>query len=83
MRPRTITFYTRSNCHLCDSARYVLERALAGRRDVLVNDVDIDAHPELRRRYNDHVPVILLDGIELARHRLDPQTLAAALAPPR
>lgn len=83
MTQHAITFYTRPNCHLCDSARYVLERALAGRPDVQIAYVDIDADPELRRRYNDHVPVILLDGVELARHRIDPRTLAAALRSPR
>ncbi len=83
MTPRAITFYTRANCHLCDSARYVLERALAGRTDVRIAYIDIDADPDLRRRYNDHVPVILLDGVELARHRLDLRALAAALHLPR
>lgn len=83
MTRRTITFYTRSNCHLCDSARYVLERAFAGRPEVRILYVDIDGDAHLRRRYNDHVPVILLDGVEIARHRLDPDKLAAALPPHR
>jgi len=46
---------------------------------VLIAYVDIDADSELQRRYNEHVPVIMLDGVELARHRLDPRTLADAL----
>jgi glutaredoxin len=75
---RRITFCTRKNCHLCDSARYVLERAIAERDDVTVEYVDIDGDPSLGH-YNDHVPVILLDGVELARHRLDPDVIAAAL----
>jgi len=81
---RKITFYTRANCHLCDSARYVLERAIAGRPAIVVEVeyVDIDADPNLRARYNDHVPVILLDGSEFARHRLDEQVLQDALGAP-
>lgn len=76
---RRIAFYTRDNCHLCDSARYVLERAVAGRADVTIEFINIDEDPVLRARYNDHVPVICLDGNELARHRLDGQILVAAL----
>ncbi len=74
-----ITFYTRANCHLCDSARYVLERALVDRTDVAVEYVDIDADTTLRARFSDHVPVICIDGLELARHRLDEQALLKAL----
>jgi len=33
--------------------------------------VDVDADPELVRRYCLHVPVLLLDGSLLCRHRLD------------
>ena len=82
MTHRTITFYTRRNCHLCDSARYVLERVVASRPDVTVEYVDIDDDPALRRRYTDDVPVILLDGVEWARHRLDANKLRAALGAP-
>ena len=33
--------------------------------------VDVDADPELVRRYGLHVPVLLLDGSLVCRHRLD------------
>lgn len=74
-----ITFYTRRDCHLCDSARYVLDRALTDRPDVRIEVIDIDADPELVRRYGHDVPVILLDGREFARHRLDETALRRAL----
>lgn len=76
---RRITFYTRRDCHLCDSARYVLDRALTDCPDVRIEVIDIDADPELVRRYGHDVPVILLDGRELARHRLDETALRLAL----
>jgi glutaredoxin len=79
---RRITFYTRANCHLCDSARYVLERTLAGRTDVSVQFVSIDDDPATRARYNNHIPVIMLDGAEIARHRLDANVLISALNSP-
>jgi hypothetical protein len=33
--------------------------------------VDVDADPELLRRHGLHVPVLLLDGSVVCRHRLD------------
>jgi hypothetical protein len=33
--------------------------------------IDVDSDTGLRRRYGHHVPVLLLDGIEVCRHRLD------------
>ena len=33
--------------------------------------VDVDADPELVRRYGLHVPILLLDGSLVCRHRLD------------
>lgn len=49
----TLTLYTRAGCHLCELA--------AGNLAALefdVNPVDIDADPDLRARWSDHVPVL-------------------------
>lgn len=79
---RRITFLSRVSCHLCDSAWYVLQRAIAGRENVSVEKIDVDSDPDLTRRYGEHVPVILLDGAEFARHRLDEDALRHHLAEP-
>ena len=42
--------------------------------------VDIDHNAELRTRYNEHVPVLCLNGEELCRHFLDLSAVKAALA---
>lgn len=36
-----------------------------------VTVVDVDSDPELVRRYGLNVPVLLLDGTVVCRHRLD------------
>jgi glutaredoxin len=56
-----VTLYTRRGCCLCDRAKEVL---LAARREAAfeLEEVDIDSDPELRRLYNDEVPVIAIDG---------------------
>lgn len=44
---------------------------------ITVQDVDADA--DLRRRYGLDVPVLLLDGVLVCRHRLDPEELRRML----
>lgn len=45
--------------------------------------VDVDSDPQLTRRHGLHVPVLLLDGTVVCRHRLDRGELLRLLqAPP-
>jgi glutaredoxin len=62
-----ITIYSKPDCHLCDRAKEVIERCHT-RVEFAVEVVDISQNPELLERYHDDIPVILLDGIEIARH---------------
>lgn len=41
--------------------------------------VDVDSDPELARRYGLNVPVLLLDGTVVCRHRLDAAELLRLL----
>lgn len=61
-----VVLYTREGCHLCDEARAILESY--GLRPKLV---DIDADEELVRRYTNCVPVVVLDGQERFRGRVN------------
>jgi hypothetical protein len=61
----------RRDCELCEhmlEELRLLQRSLA-LPPIEVLDVDSDA--ELLRRYGVHVPVLLLDGEVVCRHRLD------------
>lgn len=60
------TLYTRQGCHLCDEAREVLVR-----HGYQVESIDIDQDDELRRRYNLCVPVVVIDGRERFRGRIN------------
>ncbi|WP_246797131.1 glutaredoxin family protein [Burkholderia perseverans] len=73
-----LTLYGRGWCHLCDEMRAALA-PLAAEFDVAVDYLDIDADPALVARYDEDVPVLLLDGVELCRHRLDSARVRAAL----
>jgi glutaredoxin len=65
-----VTLYTRSGCHLCDEAKRVIAEA-RGRAEFDYEERDIDADAELRRLYNDEVPVIAIDGRKAFKYRLD------------
>lgn len=77
-RPR-LTVVHRQDCDLCDEM--VTELEALGRRIQLppIGIVDVDADPELVRRYGLNVPVLLLDGTVVCRHRLDPDELQRLL----
>jgi predicted thioredoxin/glutaredoxin len=47
-----------------------------------VEVVDVDADPQLLRRHGLDVPVLLLDGTVVCRHRLDRDELARLLRGP-
>jgi glutaredoxin len=62
-----ITIYSKPDCHLCDRAKEVIERCRV-KVEFAIEVVDISQNPELLQRYRDDIPVILLDGNEIARH---------------
>ena len=62
-----ITIYSKPDCHLCELAKEVIERCRQ-KVDFAVEIIDISQNPELLQRYRDDIPVILLDGDEIARH---------------
>lgn len=74
---KTVTLYTRAGCHLCEAAEQVVRRVATGRAAVEL--VDIDADPALTERYTVRVPVVAVDGVEIAEYELDERHLEAAL----
>jgi len=74
-----VTLYTRAGCCLCDEAKRVIEQA---RRRVAFDyeELDIDADPELRRLYNDEVPVIAINGVKAFKYKVDMQEFLKKLA---
>lgn len=76
-RPRrTVVVYTRVGCHLCAQAEALVRRVARG-HDIRV--VDIDTDPALTDRYTVRVPVVAVDGTEIAEFQIDAATLRQAL----
>jgi glutaredoxin len=69
-----VVLFTRQNCCLCDDAKELL--SAAGLPFAVVH---IDADPELRTRYNECVPVVVINGKERFRGRIDPRLLHRTL----
>lgn len=75
-----VTVYSRQGCGLCAAAEDLARRE--GRRaEVVVVDVDTD--PDLQRRYNVRVPVVTVDGREVAEVVVQPGTVRAAVSKAR
>ncbi len=74
-----VVVYSRKGCHLCD----VVKETLAQIRDeaqFVWREVDIDADPELRQKYNDEVPVVFIDGRKAFKYRMEKRQFLRALA---
>jgi predicted thioredoxin/glutaredoxin len=74
-----ITLVHREGCELCDEM--LAQLTMLGRQAALpaVEVLDVDSDPELTRRYGLNVPVLLLDGTVVCRHRLDAHELLRLL----
>ena len=75
----TVTIYTKPGCHLCEEAEEVIE-AVRARQAFDVERRNILDDPADYHRYKHEIPVILLNGREIARHHLDEGRLVEALA---
>ena len=73
-----ITIYTRDGCHLCEQVTgslYMLQDELC----LSLHFIDIDEDPELVKKYNADVPVVMHDNTVLFRHFFDETLLRQAL----
>ena len=55
-------------------------RGLQGRFHFEIIVVDVDTDPELERLHGESVPVLMHEGRELCRYRLEPSIVTAYLA---
>lgn len=74
MNMHNVIVYTRQGCHLCDEALDLLRH-----HGLTPELVDIDTDPELRARYDACVPVVVMDGRERFRGRVDERLLVRLL----
>jgi hypothetical protein len=75
---KTVTLYTKLGCHLCDEVEATLA-SVAGRRPFRLERRYISEDPADYEKYKHDVPVVLVDGVEIARHRMSAEQLLGAL----
>lgn len=66
-----LTVVTRADCELCEEMVQALEALRAEQPIPGIVLADVDADPELQRRWGLKVPVLLLDGAKVCEYRLD------------
>lgn len=64
-----ITLYSKPGCHLCEEMKSEIARADCAAAYEL-KEVNIESDAELSARYRFDIPVLLIDGVEMFRHRL-------------
>jgi glutaredoxin len=79
LESRNVVVYSRKGCHLCEVVKESLSK-LSRRGGFTWQEVDVDADSELRRQFNDEVPVVFIDGRKAFKYRMDEQEFLRKLA---
>jgi glutaredoxin len=74
----SLTLYGRAWCHLCEHMCAALKPLLA-EFGAQLTVIDVDSDPLLEARYNELVPVLVCDGVQLCHYHLDEVRVRAAL----
>jgi len=80
-----ITLIGRQGCHLCEEAQNILAGVIARFAaenpliEYVIDDVDVDSDLELRDKYSDEVPVLLINDQQVAFLRFDAERIYARL----
>ena len=70
MSKHHVIIYSRPGCHLCDEAKAAIQSA--GCNDLFtLEEVNIESDDELLRKYQYDIPIVMIDGVEAFRHRVD------------
>ncbi|QAU13418.1 glutaredoxin family protein [Halorubrum sp. BOL3-1] len=76
-----VTLYTREDCSLCVAARETIASVAADLDGVAValDEVDVDADPELADEYGERVPYVFVDGDPAFKYEVDERDLRLKL----
>jgi glutaredoxin len=77
--PRNVVVYSRKGCHLCEVVKESLSK-LSRRGGFTWCEIDVDGDIELRRQFNDEVPVVFIDGRKAFKYHMDEREFLRKLA---
>lgn len=78
MAAPTVVLITKADCHLCEEARRIVGR-VAAELGLEWSEEQVDQQPELRERYAEEIPVVLVDGVQRDFWKIDENRLARLL----
>jgi glutaredoxin len=70
--PGEVVVYSRKGCHLCEIVKESIIK-LHKRGGFNWREIDVDSDAEIRRLYNDEVPVVFINGRKAFKYRMDEQ----------
>jgi glutaredoxin len=73
-----VTIYSKPDCHLCDVMKEIVQR-VRGRREFELEIRNILDNPVDFEKYQTQIPVLFVNGSEIARYRIREEQLEAAL----
>jgi len=73
-----VVLVTKANCHLCEDARDAVGRVTAALGLTWKEEL-VDNQPELRERYAEEIPVVLVDGVQRDFWKIDEARLERVL----
>ena len=73
-----VVLYSKPGCHLCDVMKKEMARADCAELYEL-QEINIESDAALLARYRYDIPVLIIDGVEAFRHRLDSDSFRACL----
>ncbi|MCU1542450.1 MAG: glutaredoxin family protein [Microbacteriaceae bacterium] len=77
-----LTLISKPDCHLCDTAREVVDGVVAelgSAASVRVEELSILEHPDLYEKHVEEIPVVLINGRVHNIWRVDPARLKKAI----
>lgn len=79
MQSITVRIIGKVGCHLCDDAERVVSAAVRRYSNVVIEHAVLDDNTEWESAYSDKIPVIHIDGVEVAYWRISDETLRGEL----
>ena len=66
-----VTIYSKPGCHLCDVAKANI-LASGCHAEIIIEEVNIETDAALKEKYQYDIPIILINGIKVFKHRVEP-----------
>ncbi len=72
-----LTIYSKPGCHLCDDMKSLVRRVVTQHPDqsISIDEIDISTDQGLLDLYGLEIPVLMIDGMKVAKYRVAEEAL--------